>query len=426
MGQEPQSGWNEGEQEIGKLEAGSINSGKRVSTKRFHKLSGLQFAAIAIAVATGFTSVGLAVIGLVSQRDAETSVKPSVIVPKSLDKPSAPLVFAPSPEAASPPGSYPAARPKNLELVYNVTTPPDLKQSKKLQAIVDDVVSLADAKKLSTKPLSITLIDVKSGEIAGHKQDILRYPASVVKMFWMVELYAQLEKGVLTNESAFAVDIAKMMIESDNNAASHILDQITGTQSGQKLNGEEYQTWLNKRLLVNRFFEDAGYKGINISQKTFPIPNLQLQEPKGNDLKMRGEPKKPIRNKVTTNHAARLLYEILNGQAVSPQASKKMSGWLRRDLNPEVWKKLPPNPIDFNPVESFFGESLPPNVQFYSKAGWTLGSRQEAAFVATQDGKTVYILVVFADDTAYGSDKKIFPEISRLVYDRMTEHSSNR
>lgn len=124
--------------------------------------------------------------------------------------------------------------------------------------------------------------------------------------------------------------------------------------------------------------------------------------------------------------AARLLYEILNGQAVSPEASKKMSGWPRRDLNPEVWKKLPPNPIDFNPVESFFGESLPSNVQFYSKAGWTLGSRQEAAFVATQDGKTVYILVVFADDTAYASDKKIFPDISRLVYDRMTERSSNR
>lgn len=54
-----------------------------------------------------------------------------------------------------------------------------------------------------------------------------------------------------------------------------------------------------------------------------------------------------------------------------------------------------------------------------SKAGWTSASRQEVAFFKSKDGKTRYILAVFGDDPAYGKSKKIFPEISALVYGKM-------
>ncbi|MBD2771570.1 hypothetical protein [Iningainema tapete] len=55
-----------------------------------------------------------------------------------------------------------------------------------------------------------------------------------------------------------------------------------------------------------------------------------------------------------------------------------------------------------------------------SKSSWTSGSRQEAAYISTPDGKTAYILVVFAEDRAYAYDWEIFPQISRLVFNRMT------
>jgi beta-lactamase class A len=98
-----------------------------------------------------------------------------------------------------------------------------------------------------------------------------------------------------------------------------------------------------------------------------------------------------------------------------------MCDWLQRDLNPHIWKKQPPNPIEFNPVESFFGEALPSDAQLASKAGWTSGTRAEAAFVTAKDAQAAYILVIFADDPAYAADKKIFPEMSRLVYKRMSD-----
>lgn len=396
-----------------RLKQDSAGSPKRSSRRRVKKRSKLNLAALAFAVIVGFATVGL-VAGLAVKNLLNETPKPSV-------EPSTRSLNSPSSRLVSPSIDHP------LQLGYNIKKPPNLKPSNNLQAIVNDIVSLAQSKNLPNKPLSITLIDVNYNEIAGYKQDKPRYPASVVKLFWMVPVYAMLEKGVVPDEATFDYNLGEMIKNSDNNAASRILDKITDTQSGLDLNGEEYQTWLQKRQQVNRFFEDAGYERINITQKTYPISYLQMQEPQGSDLKMRGDdPKQPVRNQVTTYHAARLMYEILAGQAVSPEASKKMLQLLTRDVRAEVWKQQPPNPLDFNPVESFFGESLPADVQFASKAGLTSDARHEVAGVATKDGGTVYVLAVFASSLAYASDNKIFPEMSRLVHRRMTDRRSNR
>ena len=182
-----------------------------------------------------------------------------------------------------------------------------------------------------------------------------------------------------------------------------------------------------QRQSLNYFFRQAGYsQDINVSQKTFPIPQENIMEPKGFDQQLRGDnPDKPIRNKLTTNDAARLMYEIVNNWAISPEISQKMRGLLTRNINPNFWKKQPPNPVDFNPVESFFGQGLPANKteNIVSKAGWTSSSRQEVAFVKSKDGKTKYVLAVFGDDAAYGKSKKVFPEISSLVYNQMRQVS---
>lgn len=312
------------------------------------------------------------------------------------------------------------------QVVYNLKKPPTFKQSQKLQAIVNDVVNLAKAKGLPAQPLSITLIDAKTSETAGYQQDTLRYPASVVKMFLMVVLYAQIENGIWAEQEDFTPYLTKMIKESDNEATSFILDEITGTHSEPELNSEKFKIWKNKRQQVNRFFQQAGYKDINISQKTFPIDYMNLSEPQGSELQMLGNPIWNW-NKITTKHAARLVYEICYaGQAVSPKASKKMCEWLKRDLNPKIWQKEPPESSDFNPVRTFLGESLShANVRLHSKAGWTSLTRTEAAMIATGDKGPTYILAIFAQDSAYASDVEIFPQMSRLVYKRMTKTIRN-
>jgi hypothetical protein len=117
---------------------------------------------------------------------------------------------------------------------------------------------------------------------------------------------------------------------------------------------------------------------------------------------------------VTTDQAARLLYEIYTRQSVSSIASKKMAYLLTRDLDPKVWRKDPSNSI-----KGFLGEYLPTNIYFASKVGYTSTSRQEAAFIRTLDDRAIYILVIFAEDPAYAGNEKIFPQMSRHVFDRL-------
>ncbi|MEC4893717.1 MAG: serine hydrolase [Oscillatoria sp. PMC 1051.18] len=317
----------------------------------------------------------------------------------------------------------PKLRMENGELVYNATITPNFQASQNLQTVVDEVVSLAASKKLTQAGLSVTLINVNSGEIAGYQQEQFRYPASVVKLFWSVAVYGQLEAGLLTPEQQLMTDLQKMVAESENDAASRIVDAVTNTESGVELTGEEYQIWLKKRTQINRFFQKAGYKNLDIAHKTYPILYLNQQKPTGRERQMRQTANGVLRNLITTEQAARLMYEIVTRQAISARASEEMMSLLARDLNPQVWQNIEAAPGVFNPVRGFFGESLPEDVYFFSKAGWTSTGRHEVAFVSTKDGRTAYILAVFASDRAYAQNWNIFPQMSRLVFERMTQIS---
>ncbi len=301
---------------------------------------------------------------------------------------------------------------------YNIKTPPNPVYSQELQGIVDEAAKIATSKGLPAEPLSITLLDVsnsKTHSFAGYQNQTLRFPASVAKLFWMTAFYSAIEKGTISQkESAFKDDLEQMIRVSNNDAASRLLDKITDTESGGQLAGEELQTWLKKRNQINTFFQSAGYNNISITTKNYPIHYLRQEEPIGRDLQLRGDPSQPIRNQVTTDQAARLIYEIYTRQAVSSTASRKMAYLLTRDLDPKAWKNDPSNSI-----QGFMGESLPTNIYFGSKVGYTSSSRSEAAFVRTLDDRAIYILVVFADNPAYAKDETVFPAISRYVFDRL-------
>ncbi|MCC3429925.1 MAG: serine hydrolase, partial [Microcoleus sp. PH2017_04_SCI_O_A] len=309
---------------------------------------------------------------------------------------------------------------------YNIKTPPNPVYSQELQGIVDEAVNIATSQGLPADKLSISLFDVsnpKNHTFAGYQNQTLRFPASVAKLFWMAAFYSAIEKGMITErESAFKNDLEQMIRISNNDAASRILDKITDTKSGGRLGGEELQTWLQKRTQINTFFQSAGYNDIRISTKNYPIYYLRQEGPVGRDLQLRGDDsvpirnqattdqagrliyeiytRQPIRNQATTDQAGRLIYEIYTRQAVSSLASRKMAYLLTRDLDPKAWKNDPSNSI-----KGFLGESLPTNIYFGSKVGYTSRSRSEAAFVRTLDDRAIYILVVFADDVAYTKDE---------------------
>ncbi|MGI0499250.1 serine hydrolase [Limnospira platensis CENA597] len=305
---------------------------------------------------------------------------------------------------------------------YNVQSPPNWDSKAQLQAIVNETVAIAKNKGFPTEALSITLVDVSdSGKHykAGYNNQILRFPASVAKLFWLVGFFDQVERGSIRDESKFHDHLNQMIRISDNESASEIVDAITQSTSGETLTGKDLTTWLNQRSQINKFFEQAGYAGIILSMKNYPIDNSQ-ETPTGRDLQLKQTPDLVNGNQITTDQAARLMYEIYTQQAVSPIASTKMAYLLTRDLNPETFEES-----DRQFIEGFLGQSLPTDIYFGSKVGYTSYSRQEVIFVRTLDDQTIYILAIFANDPAYSQDQDIFPQMSRHIFDRLHRTPQN-
>ncbi|NJP18747.1 MAG: serine hydrolase [Hydrococcus sp. CRU_1_1] len=168
-----------------------------------------------------------------------------------------------------PPVSFQQPKQPIQEIAYKFIDYPDFQQNKQLQSIIDDVVNFARNKNLSTEEISISLIDVNKGEIAGYQENKLRFPASVAKLFWMVALYGQFESSILQEPGMFDGDLDKMIQESDNEATSRIIDYITDTRSGSELKGIQYQNWLYKRTWINRFFKKQVIKELISAIKLF-------------------------------------------------------------------------------------------------------------------------------------------------------------
>lgn len=314
------------------------------------------------------------------------------------------------------------------KLTYNSTKPPVYKQNKELQKIVDNILSAAQQKGLNIDKLSISLIDLNSTDLDGYayasfQGDRPRYPASIVKLFWLVVLFGQYERGILPSGKISEQTLSDLIVDSDNEAGSFVLDTITKSESGSSLSSETIKAWKAKRDTANSFFENAGYTKINISQKTYPIPYLKMNLPVGRDkqirdknLKLRSQESNPIRNYLTTESVARLLLEIYTDQSISDSYSNEIKKLLKRDLNPAAWKHKP-----YNAIAGFLGEGLPSDTNFYSKMGWTFGNRNDAAIIISPDRKTSYVLVIFGDDKSFYQDKSFLPQVSKEVYQKMSD-----
>jgi hypothetical protein len=248
------------------------------------------------------------------------------------------------------------------------------------------------------------------------------FPASIVKLFWIVALYGKYDKNLVPEEEVLPTEDEFLMIhESSNDSASRILDLVTNTTSGEKLNGEALNSWINSRYSVNRFFANSGYEWLNVSQKVFPIEYLQMSEPTGRDLQIREHNLKNdktsfevSRNYLNTYETLRLLYEIETGKAISDKYSYRIKEFMLHDTSSEAWRDDP-----FNSIEGFFGEYLPERVQLMTKVGYTQNyGRQEAAIIFDPETDKKFLLVVFANNIEFSSNEnKALPKIAKDVFD---------
>lgn len=246
--------------------------------------------------------------------------------------------------------------------------------------------------RLSGENLALSVVDLTKPDAparADYHGDFSFYPASLVKLFFMVETYRQ---GKLTPEIERA--LREMISVSDNDAAAFLVDLLTGTCSGSELDDKALGDFIERRRKLNRSFEELGYD-ISAMMKPWSFG------PFGRDMQALGE-NKINRNRASANSIASLLLWIVRRHAVSPQASDAMLALLERPI-------APPRPTE-NQVVGYLGESLPTGSKLWSKEGDTSEVRHDAAFVELPSGHR-FVIVILTRGAA--EDKTLLPSISK-------------
>jgi beta-lactamase class A len=278
----------------------------------------------------------------------------------------------------------------------------DLAVSPELDAKVERAAeaSLKKFPRLTPDNLALSVVDLSDAQRlvrADYHGDAFFYPASLVKLFFMVAAFHQ-DHFTLEIERA----LGGMIRLSDNDAAAFLVDVLTNTTSGPELEGKGLEDFLERRRSLNRYFSSLGYD-VSVFLKPWSFG------PFGRDTQIMGE-NKINRNRASANSVASLLLWIVRHRAISAQASDAMLALMERPLDPPRG--------DENQVLGFFGEALPPGARLWSKEGDTSEVRHDAAYVELRgDGK--YIIVILTRGAA--DDKTLLPGIGNQLLQELAK-----
>jgi beta-lactamase class A len=286
-------------------------------------------------------------------------------------------------------------------------------QQTSLQALVDRAAKttlerFAD-KKLQQDQLSITLIDLRDPKrpvTASYRGNERIYPASVVKLFYLVAAHRWLEDKKIEQTPELTRALRDMIVDSSNEATQYVVDVLTHTTGGYELPPKEMDEWQYQRNAVNRYFSSLGYTNINVNQKTF------CEDAYGRERVSRG-PNGENRNKLTSDATARLMMEIVTGKAANAARTAQMMDLLKRDYTGQS-----SDPDDQG--HGFTGIALQgrEGVRLWSKAGWTSTTRHDVAYIELPDGAK-FVLATFTTDHA--NEREIIPTVARVVIEGLKD-----
>src|SRR5438093_8224599 len=150
----------------------------------------------------------------------------------------------------------------------------EIPHSARLQELVDRAVKQTleqfAAKKLETNQIAVTLVDLSDPQKpiqASFRGGEQIYPASVIKLFYLVAAHRRMEDGKLKDTEELRRAMRDMIVDSLNEATGYIVDLLTDTTSGPELSPTELEERYLKRNAVNRYFGSLGYTNINVNRK---------------------------------------------------------------------------------------------------------------------------------------------------------------
>src|SRR5947209_4129569 len=111
---------------------------------------------------------------------------------------------------------------------------------------------------LTPENLALSIIDLTNPESplrVDYHGDAPFYPASVIKLFFMVAIFQQ---GKHSPEIDRA--LREMIHVSDNDATAYLVDVLTDTTAGPELQGDALEEFVARRRALNDFFHSLGYE----------------------------------------------------------------------------------------------------------------------------------------------------------------------
>jgi beta-lactamase class A len=274
---------------------------------------------------------------------------------------------------------------------------------------VAEVLKKFAAQKLLPEQLAITLTDLRDEEktiFANYRGDAPTYPASVIKMFYLVAAHRQMEDGKISDTAELRRAMHDMIVDSGNESTAYVIDVLTDTTSGIELPPEELNAWHEKRNVINRYFHANGFPEINANRKTWQ------EGPYGRD-KQAVDNFIPSRNSLTANATARLLSQIYFRRCISTARSEQMLELMRRDL---VKPDYQGGEFIGAAMTAKIGSALPVSAKLWSKAGYMSTHRHDAAIIEFADGKKI-VLVIFT--SGHSEEKEIISEVARILIEKV-------
>ena len=270
----------------------------------------------------------------------------------------------------------------------DVTPDPALEMKLRMAA----EASLRETPSLKAEDLAISVVDVTNVALRGdYHGETSFYPASVIKLFFMTDVYLQRQQSIGDVGRA----LKEMIVVSDNDATAYLVDILADTVPGPPLEGRALSRYIDRRRNINRHFAKYGYD-VGAMMKPWSFG------PFGRDRQVLGE-NRVNRNRLTANATASLMLWIARRRAPYAQ---EMLNLLERPLAPQR--------EDENQVTEFIGAALPEGSKLWSKAGWTSEVRHDAAYVELPGGRKM-VVVIFTRGKEIAADKTAIPAIMRNV-----------
>jgi len=278
-----------------------------------------------------------------------------------------------------------------------------------LARIATEMVAEFGPAGLTPEGLSISVIDLAGGPggsplaMGSYRGDVAYYPASVVKVFYLVYYESEKEAGRLKDTAEIVRAVHDMITVSSNDATGFLVDAITDTTSGPEIeSARRWEKWKKRRNAVNRFFLARGYRDFNANQKTF------CEDAYGREQLFRDGGRN--RNRFTPDDVARLFKEIARGEIVGPAGTQEMLGLLARDITPE-------KPYDDLELEDarLAGQKLPAGTRLWSKSGDAYDYHHLVARALLPNGSDFVV-------AAFTKGVRTVPGVIARIYEKVGVH----